>query len=89
MLTPSDDKMHLAFSHQTKVDGVCKTRMDLLDRLAGAVERLGRAKLSLETDGQNADGREKHSVRDHADALRNECGTIRSQLEYHRVSHGC
>jgi len=36
MLTPRADKMHLAFSHQTKVDGVCKTRMDLLDRLAGS-----------------------------------------------------
>jgi hypothetical protein len=86
MLTPSDEKMHLSFRRQTKVDGVCKTRMDLLDRLAGAVGRLGRAKLSLETDGPNSDGREKYSLRD---ALRNECGTIRSELEYHRVSHGC
>ena len=67
------------------VGQVCKTRTELLDRLAGALESLGRAKLSLEA-GEIIYGQ---SIRNRVDGLRVECGTIRRELEFHRIVHGC
>jgi hypothetical protein len=81
MPTPSENKPQFSVRLQSIVDGVCKTRTELLDQLAGAVERLGLAKLSLETDGKSA----PH----HLNELRQECGTIRRELELHRAGHGC
>jgi len=68
---------------------VCKTRTDLLDRLADALESLGRAKLTLETDRPNGDLIYKNLIRHQVHALRDECSSIRQQLETHRLSHGC
>ncbi len=68
---------------------VCKTRTDLLDRLASAVERLGRAKLSLR---ESVDDKVVSSSRffgSEVERLRTDCGLIRAELEYHRASHGC
>jgi len=65
---------------------VCKIRTNLLDRLAAAVESLGRAKLFLET---GHDPLQEQSVRSQLNVLRSECGTIRRDLELHRISHGC
>lgn len=89
MLIPSENKTYFSVRFQTTVDGACKTRIEILDRLASAVERLGRAKLSLETDAPKVSGCERESLRNHLDELRLECGSIRGELEYHRVIHGC
>jgi hypothetical protein len=29
------------------------------------------------------------SLRKHVDGLRHECGLIRRELEFHRITHGC
>jgi hypothetical protein len=68
---------------------VCKTRTNLLDRLAAAVESLGRAKLFLETESSGNNPYQEQSLRYQVDVLRLECGTIRRELEFHRLSHGC
>jgi hypothetical protein len=65
---------------------VCKIRTNLLDRLAAAVENLGRTKLFLET---GSDPIQEQSLRSQLNVLRGECGTIRRDLELHRLSHGC
>jgi hypothetical protein len=71
------------------ISEVCKTRTDLLDRLASAVESLGRAKLSLETGSPESASIHEESLRNRVDALRLECGMIRHELEFHRITHGC
>jgi hypothetical protein len=68
---------------------VCKTRTDLLDRLANAVERLGRAKLSLRESVEERVFTSSRFFSSEVDKLRNDCGLIRAELEYHRASHGC
>jgi hypothetical protein len=68
---------------------VCKTRTDLLDRLASAIESLGRAKLSLESGSLEGDVFHEDSIRNQVDGLRLECGIIRQELEFHRSAHGC
>jgi hypothetical protein len=75
-------------SARLATSAVCETRTLLLDRLAGALEKLGRAKLSLETDAPTASS-DTQSLRHQLDGLRSECGVVRRDLEVHRLSHGC
>jgi hypothetical protein len=89
MATPNIQDKQQLFRSRSMLGGVCKTRTDLLDRLAGALESLGLAKLSLETGSLTVDDVHAESIRNHVDGLRSECGIIRRELEFHRISHGC
>ncbi len=71
------------------VDPVCRIRIDLLNRLAGAVEMLGRAKLDLKTSMENGTWSPGLFTKGEVEQLRNECGSIRAELQLHRLSHGC
>lgn len=83
------DKQHV-FGPRSLMDTVCKTRAELLDQLARAVESLGRAKLSLEAGPDDeAASAQTQAIRGQIEGLRTECGTIRRELAWHRMSHGC
>lgn len=64
---------------------VCQTRMELLDKLAHAIQELGLAKLEL-TEG---DSRFFESSQFEVQRLRGECSDLRRELETHRAQHGC
>ncbi len=66
------------------LNAVCETRADLLNRLASAIARLGQAKLSLESEADDA-----LDWRRCLDDLRQECSLIRRELAFHRLGHGC
>jgi len=68
---------------------VCKTRTDLLDQLADAVEILGRAKLDLRASVENGDYRRSQSLGIEVERLRKDCGSIKVELEHHRAEHHC
>ncbi len=89
MATPSAKDPQQLFRSRFALGAVCETRTDLLDRLAGALESLGLAKLSIESGSLNVDGVDAVSLRKHVDGLRHECGLIRRELEFHRITHGC
>lgn len=89
MAIPNARNNQRALQSASMFGGVCKTRAELLDRLAGALETLGLAKLSLETGSFNIADEHAESIRNHVDGLRIECGIIRRELEFHRISHGC
>ncbi len=71
------------------MDHVCNVRSELLDRLAGAVEQLGRAKLDLRECLEHSTAFPGRFISGEVDQLRAACGLIRAELEYHRASHGC
>jgi len=79
----------MAASAIPSLSAVCKTRSDILDRLASAVERLGRAKLSLCGCMEDCASTPGPFVAGEVEQLRTDCGLIRAELEYHRASHGC
>ena len=68
---------------------VCKTRADLLDRLAGAIQELGRAKLQLTDTFEEGKALNLESAQFEVFRLRDECTGIRLELEYHRAQHHC
>jgi hypothetical protein len=74
---------------QSMTSTVCRTRTDLLDRLADAVESLGRAKLDLRNTVESGDLSQGDFVRMEVERLRKDCGSIRVELEYHRANHRC
>jgi hypothetical protein len=63
--------------------------MLLLDRLASAVEKLGRAKLELSLCVEDGAFMPGQFLRGEVEQLRTECGSIRAELEGHRAHHGC
>jgi len=71
------------------LNSVCQIRATLLDRLANAVEQLGRAKLSLRKCVEDRSFSPESLISGQVEQLRNDCGLIRAELEYHRASHGC
>jgi hypothetical protein len=71
------------------INSVCEIRAHLLDRLANAVEQLGRAKLSLRRCVEEHAFSSEAFISGQVEKLRTDCGLIRAELEYHRASHGC
>jgi len=71
------------------INSVCEIRANLLDRLANAVEQLGRAKLSLRQCVEERSFSSETFISGQVEKLRTDCGLIRAELEYHRASHGC
>jgi hypothetical protein len=70
-------------------DCVCFTRTTLLNKLAGTIERLGRAKLSLRDCADERDYGGEAFIARELEQLRSDCGVIRAELELHRATHGC
>lgn len=68
---------------------VCQTRMNLLDRLAGVIMKLGVAKLELKSSIEEGDCYSCESARSEVEKLRSDCNAVRSELEHHRALHGC
>ncbi len=68
---------------------VCKTRTHLLDQLADAVEILGRAKSDLRNSVENGDLLRSQSIQLEVEKLRQDCTSIKSELETHRAHHHC
>lgn len=73
----------------SSVSVVCKIRKELLDRLAGVVASLGRAKLALTSAMENRDTVRYESTQLEVERLRSDCASIRVELESHRARHGC
>jgi hypothetical protein len=71
----------VATSHSAlSTSALCRTRTDLLDRLAYVVAELGRAKLQL------ANGSAGDAMRMDVERLRHDYGDIRDELERLRIS---
>lgn len=68
---------------------VCRTRTDLLDRLAGLVANLGCAKLQLTNSIETEDAVQLECARLEIERLRNACSSLKAELENHRAQHGC
>jgi hypothetical protein len=79
----------MAASAIQSLNPVCEIRADLLDRLASAVEKLGRAKLNLMEYVEERSFSSGPFVSGQVEQLRTDCGLIRAELEHHRASHGC
>jgi hypothetical protein len=73
----------------SSANAVCTIRTSLLDRLAGAVESLGQAKLHLKVSVATGDFTRSQSIGIEVESLRKNCCRIRVELEYHRANHGC
>lgn len=71
------------------ITAVCKTRTGLLDLLAIAVADLERATSDL-TETLLEEGPVDYETAAHeVRRLRNDCSSIRTELERHRAEHGC
>jgi len=73
----------------TATDPVCGTRTDLLNRLAAAVEELGRVKVELTLLLPASKVPERLFVESELIRLRDHCNAVRIELESHRAQHGC
>ena len=89
MATPAQPSNARPASSPAAAGTVCKTRTDLLDRLARLLVDLGRAKFALAEALENGDRVQRHSAQFDITTLRQDCGRIRVELECHRLQHGC
>jgi hypothetical protein len=71
------------------ISAICKTRKDLLDRLAGTLASLGRATVELTSAVEDGDTTHSRSVQVAVERLRKDCSSIRAELQEHRATHGC
>jgi hypothetical protein len=74
---------------QSSISAVCETRIDLLDRLAGILVSLSCATFELTSAGRNGDTVSYEFAQFEVERLRNDCNSIRLELECHRAQHGC
>jgi len=71
------------------INATCKTRTDLLDRLAGTLASLGCATVELTSAVENGDTAHSRFVQIAVERLREDCSSIRVALRQHRAAHGC
>jgi hypothetical protein len=71
------------------ISATCKTRTDLLDRLAGTLSNLRRATVKLSSAVESGDTAQSRSVQIAVERLRKDCSSIRAELQEHRATHGC
>jgi hypothetical protein len=71
------------------VDAVCRRRTELLDRLAGTIDRIGRGKLAFKSSLEDLDTAASDCIQGEVLRLRHECEVIRAELGEHRAAHGC
>lgn len=74
---------------QSSIHAVCKTRTDLLDRLAAILASLSCATFELTTAGQSGDAVNYEFAQLEVERLRDDCNCVRVELECHRAQHGC
>ena len=89
MLQPIAGQTNYLMESPSSTSQVCKTRTDLLDRLADVIASLGHSKLELTGAAEEGDMLLYESAKYKVVKLRGESTSIRSQLEQHRSQHCC
>ncbi len=74
---------------QWSMNAICRTRADMLDRLANILSNLGRVKLEIVRLAEAGDSAGYDIETWKAMQLRKDCHDIRFELEAHRAQHGC